>query len=293
MGAAMLPRRDTKVAPRRCGIGLRAGHLAEVLDTHPDIAWIEVHAENYLGGGRARRDLERLRETYPVSLHGVGLSLGGAERPDSTHLQRFRTLIECCDPLLVSEHLAWAGFGGTYLNDLLPLPYTSESLDLVARNVAIAQEVLQRALLIENPSAYLSYRESDIPEAEFLGMLARRTGCGLLCDVNNIHVSTANCGGSAYAWLDTLPAQAVGEIHLAGHAVNEAGGRSVLIDDHGAPVADAVWALYEHAAARFPQARPLVEWDSNLPPLQRLLAEAREADRRRAAILGHDRHAAA
>jgi len=298
MGAAMSSRHNLQTATPRCGIGLRAEHVAEVIGTppgiaRPDIAWVEVHAENYMGGGRARRDLLKVRETTPVSLHGVGLSLGGAARPDPAHLRRFKDLVDAIDPLMISEHLAWSVQGGLYLNDLLPLPYTREALDLVARNVAILQDSLKRPILIENPSAYLAFRESDIPEAEFLAMLARRTGCGLLCDVNNIHVSTANCGGSAYAWLDALPAQAVAEIHLAGHSVNPAEGVSVLIDDHASPVREAVWALYEHAVARFPQARALVEWDSNLPPLARLLAEAREADRRRDAVLGGAQHAAA
>jgi uncharacterized protein (UPF0276 family) len=296
MGDAMTAPRDNKTASPRCGIGLRAEHVAEVIATHPDIAWVEVHAENYMGGGRALRDLETVRARHAVSLHGVGLSLGGAARPAPEHLRRFRALAACIEPFLISEHLAWSTHGGVYFNDLLPLPYTRESLDIVARNVAIVQDVLQRRLLIENPSGYLAYRESEIPEAEFLGMLARRTGCGLLCDVNNIHVTTTNTaadGGNAYAWLDALPAQAVGEIHLAGHAVKLVEGCPLLIDDHAAPVAEAVWALYEHAAARFPQVPALVEWDSELPPLSRLIAEAQRADLRRDAALGSCRHVAA
>jgi hypothetical protein len=273
--------RHFETAFPRCGIGLRAGHVAEVIATRPDIAWLEVHAENYLGGGKALRDLERVRSDYPVSLHGVGLSLGGAGRPDRRHLQRLRALAVRIEPCAISEHLAWSSVGGVYLNDLLPLPYTRETLDSVARNVAITQDTLQRPILIENPSTYIAYKESTIPEPEFLGMLARRTGCGLLCDVNNIHVSCTNTGGNAYGWLDALPAQAVGEIHLAGHAVNEADGEVVLIDDHGSAVDDAVWTLYEHAAARFSEAPTLVEWDSNLPPLGVLLGEAAKADIRR------------
>lgn len=293
MGAAMTSPRDTSTAIPRCGIGLRAGHLGEVIDTLPDIAWIEVHAENYMCGGRAPRDLERLRARYPVSLHGVGLSLGGSERPDTNHLRRLAGLVARVEPFLVSEHLAWSGFGATYLNDLLPLPYTRAALDLIARNVAITQDYLRRQILIENPSAYLAFRDSEIPEAEFLVLLARRTGCGLLCDVNNIHVSAANTGGNPYDWLGALPAHAVGEIHLAGHAVNDADGKTVLIDDHGSPVAESVWALYAEAVTRFTQAPALIEWDSNLPPLAILLAEARQADRRRLAALGRTYHAAA
>jgi hypothetical protein len=293
MGADMTFPRDLQTAFPRCGIGLRAGHVAEVIATHPDIAWLEVHAENYMGGGKALRDLERVRRDHAVSLHGVGLSLGGAERPDPRHLGRLRDLADRIEPCLVSEHLAWASHGGVYFNDLLPLPYTRETLDIVARNVTIAQDALERRILIENPSAYLSYSGSTIPEAEFLAMLARRTGCGLLCDVNNVHVSCANTGGNAYGWLDAVPPQVVSEIHLAGHAIKDADGQIVLIDDHGSAVADTVWALYELAAARFPEAAALVEWDSNLPPLDVLLAEAAEADARHEAVRRSLHHAAA
>lgn len=285
--------RNLHTASPRCGIGLRAGHVAEVIATRPDIAWVEVHAENYMGGGRPLRDLEAVRDRYAVSLHGVGLSLGGADRPDARHLRRLCELAERIAPCCVSEHLAWSSHGGVYLNDLLPLPYTLKTLDLVARNVTIAQDALKRRVLIENPSAYLAFGGSTIPEAEFLGMLARRTGCGLLCDVNNVQVSCANTGGNAYAFLDALPPQAVAEIHLAGHAVNDADGQAVLIDDHGSAVADPVWAIYDHAAARFPGAAALVEWDSNLPPLATLLAEAAKADVRRENLKGRLCHAAA
>ena len=293
MGAVMnFPRHKQSAFPR-CGIGLRAEHVVKVIATRPDIAWVEVHAENYMGGGKAVRDLEKVRNDYAVSLHGVGLSLGGAARPESRHLQRLRDLVGRIEPCRISEHLAWSSFGGVYFNDLLPLPYTRETLDIVARNVAITQDFLQRRILIENPSAYLTYAGSAIPEPEFLALLARRTGCGLLCDVNNIHVSAANTGGNAYGWLDALPPQAVREIHLAGHAVNEADGETILIDDHGSAVDEAVWALYEHAAQRFPRAPALIEWDSNLPPLGVLLAEAAKADTRRNEAKGSYCHAAA
>ncbi len=285
--------RYKRPALSRCGIGLRAEHVAEVLATHPDIPWVEVHAENYMCGGKALRNLEKVRDLYPVSLHGVGLSLGGSERPEPTHLRRFRALVEHIEPVKVSEHLAWSSLRGVYFNDLLPLPYTRESLDSVARNVAIVQDTLRRPLLIENPSRYLAYHDSFIPEAEFLGMLARRTGCRLLCDVNNVQVTCANTGGNAFDWLDALPAQAVDEIHLAGHSAKRAAGWTVLIDDHASPVAEAVWSLYAHAVARFPRAAALVEWDSELPALQVLLAEAAEADRRRDAVLGSPCHVAA
>ena len=284
---------STAAPLRRCGLGLRTPHVAEVMATRPAVSWFEVHAENYMGGGKAVRDLERVRDSYAVSLHGVGLSLGGVERPDAKHLQRLRDLVGRIEPCMVSEHFAWSSFGGVYLNDLLPLPYTRESLDIVARNVTIVQDFLQRPILIENPSAYLALSASTIPEPEFLGLLARRSGCGLLCDVNNVHVTCANTAGNPYDWLDALPAQAVGEIHLAGHAVNHADGRVVLIDDHGSPVAESVWALYGHAVARFPQAPALLEWDNRLPALVTLLEEAAQADARRAAVLGRPCNAAA
>lgn len=277
----------------RCGIGLRAEHVVEVLATHPDIPWVEVHAENYMCGGKALRNLEKVRDLYPVSLHGVGLSLGGSERPDPAHLRRFRALVEHIEPVKVSEHLAWSSHGGVYFNDLLPLPYTRETLDSVARNVAIVQDMLRRPLLIENPSRYLAYGDSVVPEAEFLGMLARRTGCRLLCDVNNVQVTSVNTGDNPFVWLDALPPQAVDEIHLAGHSANQGEGRTILIDDHASPVAEVVWRLYAHAVTRFPRAAALVEWDSELPALQVLLAEAAEADRRREAALGGVCHVAA
>jgi uncharacterized protein (UPF0276 family) len=291
MGTAMSSLKDRLSNRVSCGIGLRADHVAEVMATRPAVAWFEVHAENYMGGGRAIARLERVRRDWPVSLHGVGLSLGGADRPDRRHLDRLKALARRIEPCLVSEHLAWSGYAGTYLNDLLPLPYTEQSLAAVARNVTDVQDALGRRILVENPSSYLRFASSAIPEAEFLSALAQRTGCGLLCDVNNVFVSCSNLGGDPVAWLDALPARHVGELHLAGHTVNDCGGPVVLIDDHGSPVAEPVWSLYEHAAARFPQAPALIEWDSRLPPLATLVAEAALADQRRTAMmrsLSHD-----
>jgi uncharacterized protein (UPF0276 family) len=239
-----------------------------------------------MAGGRLAAELERLRRDYPVSVHGVGLSLGSAGGLDRAHLERLARLVERVEPLLLSEHLSWSAADGAWLNDLLPLPLTREALDVFAGNLGRAQDRLKRRLLIENPSAYLRYAEADFNEPEFLAELVRRTGCGLLCDVNNVFVSCANLGGDPRDWLRHAPAAAVGEIHLAGHSAAE----RLLIDDHGSPVAPAVWALYEEAAARFPHAMTLVEWDSNLPDLEVLLAEAREADFRRARLDGgrHD-----
>jgi uncharacterized protein len=269
--------------PLGAGIGLRAPHVAPLEASRPTVGWLEVHAENYMGGGPAVRALERLRSDYPLSVHGVGLSLGTAEGVDGDHLERLARLVERLEPALVSEHLSWSVTGGAYLNHLLPLPYTEETLARVSTNIERVQARLGRTILVENPSGYLRFHEGTLGEAEFLAALARRTGCGLLCDVNNIHVTCANLGGDPDAYLAALPDAAVGEIHLAGHAINDADGREILIDDHGSPVAPAVWQLYERALARFGARPTLVEWDTDVPPLDILLAEAAEAARRLAA----------
>jgi uncharacterized protein (UPF0276 family) len=286
--------RVTGPGPRGSGIGLRSPHVDEILNARPDVSWLEVHAENYLGGGRAIRALERIRLDYPVSIHGVGLSLGSAEGLDGKHLERLAGLVERLQPALVSEHLSWSLTGGAYLNHLLPLPYTPEALALVSRHVDRVQQTLGRRLLVENPSSYLRFADSPIPEVEFLNTLARRTGCGLLCDVNNVYVSCRNLGGDAAAYLDAVDPAAVGEIHLAGHAVNDADGHTVLIDDHGSRVAEAVWSLYDHALARFGLVPTLVEWDTDVPSLAVLLEEAARAGAmlRAAEREGGDAHAA-
>jgi uncharacterized protein (UPF0276 family) len=262
----------------RAGIGLRTRHVADVIATRPPVGFLEVHSENYLGGGPAVRDLERIRRDYPLALHGVGLSLGTAEGLDARHLERLRRLVDRLEPALVSEHLSWSIGGGVYFNHLLPLPYTEESLAIVCVNVLRAQDRLGHRLLVENPSAYARFCDSPIPEPEFLAALARRTGCGVLCDVNNVHVTAHNLGLDPLAWLDALPAHCVGELHLAGHRANDADGRTVLIDDHGARVDRAVWALYAHALGRFGRQPTLVEWDSDVPALEVLVDEARAAD---------------
>jgi uncharacterized protein len=258
------------------GIGLRSPHVSEIAATRPELAFLEVHAENYMAETPALDRLLALRRDYPVSLHGVALSLGSAEGLDRRHLDRFKTLIDRIEPMLVSEHLAWSAIGGAYLNDLLPLPYTETSLDLFCRHVEEAQEALGRRLLIENPSAYLRYRHSTIPEAEFITEVSRRTGCGILCDVNNIHVSAWNFGFDPIAYLETLPIEAIGEIHLAGHHVAE--DVDILIDDHGSRVARPVWELHAAALRRFGPVPTLIEWDTNLPALEVLLDEAHHAE---------------
>jgi len=263
--------------PAQAGVGLRAPHVADILAQHPPLGWLEIHAENYMGGGPAMRALERVRTHYPLSVHGVGLSLGTAGSLDVSHLDRLARLVERCEPALVSEHLSWSVVDGAYLNHLLPLPLTEESLALTARHVDEVQARLRRRLLVENPSSYLRFTDSAMPEPVFLAELVRRTGCGLLLDVNNLYVSSENLAFDALAYLDALPLDAVGEIHLAGHTVNDADGQPILIDDHGARVANAVWRLYALALERVGPVATLIEWDSNLPALGVLLVEAAEA----------------
>ena len=267
----------TRTLPARAGIGLRAPHVAPILARRPRLGWVEVHAENYIGAAPALRDLLRVREDYAVSIHGVGLSLGTAGPLDGRHLKRLAELVERVEPAAISEHLSWSVVDGVYLNHLLPLPLTEEALGVVARHVDEVQTCLRRRILVENPSSYLRFTDSTIPEAAFLAELARRTGCGLLCDVNNIYVSSRNVGLDPIGYLEALPAAAVGEVHLAGHAVEDGGGVTVLIDDHGSRVANAVWRLYALALERFGPVPTLIEWDTNLPAFDVLLAEAAEA----------------
>ncbi len=250
------------------------------MEERPSVAWLEVHAENYLGGGTVRRCLDDIRGDYPVSLHGVGLSLSSAEGLDERHLQRIAGLAREVQPNLVSEHLSWSVVGGRYLADLLPLPLTEEALDVMCRHVMQIQERLGRRILIENPSTYVQFEHSSIPEWEFMEAVARRTGCGVLCDVNNIFVSASNHGWSAQAYLRGLPADAIEEIHLAGHATRVLDDGSVLrIDDHGSRVAPPVWDLYEQALRLYGPKPTLIEWDTDIPPLEVLMEEAAHAQR--------------
>ena len=269
-----------QAVPVRTGIGLRGLHVAEVIATRPAVPWLEVHPENYMGGGPAVRALQTIRQDYPLSFHAVGLSVGSSGGVDRRHLGRLKALVDRFEPALVSEHLAWSQTAGSYLNHLLPLPYTEESLAAVCCNVDEVQAALGRPVLVENPSGYLRFCASTIPEAQFLAELVRRTGCGLLCDVNNVYVTARNLGLDPVAYLDALPGGAVGELHLAGHSTNDADGRTLLIDDHGSPVAPAVWALYDHAIRRFGAVPTLVEWDTEIPALEVLLTEAQRADTR-------------
>ena len=279
--------------PAVAGIGLRGPHIAEILATRPAIGWFEVHPENYMGGGPALASLCAIRRNYPVSLHGVGLSLGSADGIDMHHLHRLKEIVDQIEPCLVSEHVAWSATGGAHLNDLLPLPYTEECLAVLCRNVSVMQERLGRTVLMENPSAYLRFRHSPIPEPEFLAELARRTGCGLLCDVNNIYVTCENFGLDAFAYLDALPSTAIGEIHVAGHHRAERGGRIVLIDEHGSRTIPPVWALYRHALTRFGRLPTLLEWDKQIPEFAVLLDEARIAETHARSLQKESGHARA
>jgi uncharacterized protein (UPF0276 family) len=274
--------------PAAAGIGLRFPHHELVVQGRPQVAWFEVHAENYFGGGAARRVLTSVRGDYPISLHGVGLSLGSAEDLDRRHLRRIAELVRSIEPGLVSEHLSWSVVGGQYLADLLPLPMTEEALDIVCRHVEQTQEALQRRILIENPSTYLQFRHSSIPEWEFIATVAQRTGCGILCDVNNIFVSASNHGWDAQRYLNALPPAAVGEIHLAGHAIQTLeNGRAVRIDDHGSSVCAEVWALYVQALRRFGPKPTLIEWDTDIPAFEVLVDEAAQAATLMRAVAGN------
>jgi uncharacterized protein len=264
--------------PAKAGIGLRFQHHQAVLDVRPDVAWMEVHTENYMAGGAPLRYLDAIRYDHPIALHGVGLSLGSAEGLDPAHIERIRLVAERIEPGLMSEHIAWSVVGGTYLADLLPLPMTEESLAVVCRHVDEVQTRLKRRILVENPSTYLRFRHSTIPEWEFMAAVAERSGCGILCDVNNIYVSAHNHGWNASAYLAGLPAAAIGEIHLAGHSVRPLpDGGTLCIDDHASRVIAEVWALYREALARFGPVPTLIEWDTDVPPLDVLLGEADHA----------------
>jgi uncharacterized protein (UPF0276 family) len=267
--------------PARAGVGLKAQHYEAVLATRPDVGFFEVHAENYMGaGGPPLQYLEAIRRDYPLSLHGVGLSLGAAGPLDEAHLARLKTLCERYGPGLVSEHLAWSSHGGTFLNDLLPLPYTRETLARVGEHVDQVQSALGRRILLENPSTYVAFEHTEMHEIDFLRAVAKSTGCGLLLDVNNLAVSAANHGFDAAAYLDAFPLGLVGEIHLAGHARDtDDSGAPLLIDSHDRAVDDRVWRLYAQVIARGGLKPTLIEWDNDVPAWRTLYAEALSAER--------------
>ncbi|MGY6126977.1 MNIO family bufferin maturase (plasmid) [Paraburkholderia strydomiana] len=264
------------------GASFKHEHLAAILEERPHDTFFEVHAENYMGaGGPAHRALENIRNRHPLSIHGVCVSLGGAQPLDADHLNRFRDVCNRYEPDLVSEHLAWSSHSGAFYNDLLPLPYTQDTLSHVCAHVEQVQDAIRRPLLLENPSTYVTFASSSMSEPEFLKAVTVRTGCGLLLDINNVFVSTTNHGYDAKTYLDEFPLNAVRQIHLAGHTrQQDTEAASLLIDSHDAPVSDAVWALYDEVTARVAQIPTLIEWDSALPEWKVLWAEVVKARQR-------------
>lgn len=279
----------TKLPPR-AGLGFKPQHFDAIFQDPRPPAFFEVHAENCMGaGGLPHAQLTALRRDFPVSIHGVGLSIGGAGPLDEAHLARLRRLCDRYQPESFSEHLAWSSHGAEYLNDLLPLAYTTEALDRICAHVSQVQDVLGRRMLLENPATYVLFEQSTLSETEFLGQIARRTGCGLLLDVNNVFVSCTNHRLDPRAYLAEFPMPAVAEIHLGGHEAEDLPSGPLLIDNHGAAVADPVWALYAEVVARIGAVPTLVEWDNDLPDWRVLAAEAARAD---AILTGVERDAA-
>ncbi len=273
--------RSRVLEPKSVGVGFKAEHFDAVMETRPDLGFFEVHAENYMGaGGPPHRRLAAISELYPLSVHGVGLSIGSPGPLDHAHLTRLAQVVERYQPALVSEHLAWSTHEGAFLNDLLPLPYTEETLARVSEHIDTVQSALGRTILLENPSTYVAFAETAFAETEFLAEIVRRTGCGLLLDVNNVFVSATNHGRDPFHYLADFPLRAVGEIHLAGYADDrDDAGLPLLIDAHDLPVRDAVWALYADAMRRMGPIPTLIEWDNDVPAWPALFAEARRAGR--------------
>lgn len=264
--------------PPAAGVGFKPAHFADLRGSDRRLGFIEVHAENYMGaGGLPHAQLTALRADYALSIHGVGLSIGGAGGLDAGHLRRLRALCDRYQPDSFSEHLAWSSHGAAYLNDLLPLPYTPETLALVVSHVGQVQEALGRRMLLENPSTYVQFDQSTIPEVDFLAEVAARSGCGLLLDVNNVFVSATNHGTDPLAYLARFPLDRVAEVHLGGHAEDMLPSGPLLIDAHGTPVADPVWALYGDLIARTGPVATLIEWDNDVPDWPVLAAEAARA----------------
>ncbi|MGD9946569.1 MAG: DUF692 domain-containing protein [Burkholderiaceae bacterium] len=267
--------------PTSAGIGLRLPHIEEAVATRPPVAWLEIHPENFIANPHATELLCHLARSFPISVHTVGLSVGSATGIDRHHLARVRALIDRIDPVLVSGHLAWSTHGSEYLNDLLPLPYDEETLRIVSTQLAEVQDQLGRPFLLENPSSYVGFAGSTMTEVQFLNELVDRAGCRLLCDVSNVYLSSHNMRYDAHAYLDGLPSNAIGELHLGGFTREEdesTPGADVLIDTHATRVADPAWELYAYAVQRFGLRPTLIEWDNEIPTLDTLVDEARRAD---------------
>ncbi|HEV1999393.1 MAG TPA: DUF692 domain-containing protein [Xanthobacteraceae bacterium] len=277
--------------PARAGVGFKAEHFRDIAAAEQPLGFFEVHAENYMGaGGPPHAKLAKLRQDYALSIHGVGLSIGSPRPLDREHLMRLKTLCDRYQPESFSEHLAWSSHGEVYYNDLLPLPYTEETLARVAEHIDEVQSALGRQMLLENPSTYVLFAESTIPEVEFLRAISQHTGCGLLLDVNNVFVSAKNHGTDALAYLECFPLEGVKEIHLGGHDEQaDDTGAPLLIDAHGSPVVEPVWALYRHVIERAGPVATLIEWDNDVPAWKTLLAEGGRAE----TVLARSTHAAA
>lgn len=262
--------------PPGAGVGLKPEHYHAILGGTPDVSFFEVHAENYMGaGGPPHRYLSEIRARHPLSIHGVGLSIGSPSGLDGDHLGRLKTLIERYEPALFSEHLAWSTHESAFFNDLLPVPYTKETLACVCRHIDEVQDTLGRQMLLENPSTYLAFEESSFSETDFIAEIAQRTGCGLLLDVNNVYVASINQGWDALGYVDAFPLDQVQEIHLAGHTrESDEDGQPLLIDTHDRHVDEIVWSLYAHAIERIGPIPTLIEWDADVPDWPALEAEA-------------------
>jgi uncharacterized protein (UPF0276 family) len=273
---------ESNTLPCVAGIGLRAPHYREILDTLPSLGWVEVHSENFFGGGAPLHTLRKVREHYPVSLHGIGMGLASTTPLDAGHLSALRRLCDDVQPAVVSEHLCWNASGGMVVNDLLPFPYTRKALTHVVSRIEQVQEKLGRQLLVENLSSYISFPHSDMTEGEFIAELTQRTGCGILFDIENLYVNMRNLGINAEAFIKSIPAKAVKEYHLAGYSVHD----GCLVDTHNCAIYPEVWDLYAYVLQHIGPRPTLIEWDADIPALQVLMDEAAKADKRMA-----DRHA--
>lgn len=276
--------------PSDCGLSLKAEHFFRILHNLPPVGWFEIHPENYMGdGGPMHRFLSAIRERYPLSMHGVGMSLGSADGISQEHLGKLKEVVSRYQPEQVSEHLAWSHWNGIFLNDLLPLPYTNESLAVVCTNIDRVQSFLNRRILVENPSTYIDFSRSDYSEPDFISLICQKTGCGALLDINNVFVSGQNNDFDPSGYLDQFPMKVVGEIHLAGHSVVDlTEDKKICVDDHGSPVIEEVWKLFDQVIARMQAAPPvLIEWDTNIPEFDTFLAEAEKARARTRQALQH------
>ncbi len=262
---------------REAGLGLRSPHYQDILDQSPDIGWIEVHPENYFGGGVHRHYLGKAREKYPLSLHAVGLSLGSDQPVNRDHMRQFKELINIFEPFQISDHASWSASGNAHLNDLLPLPYTKETVQRLSDNVERVQDYFGRTLLVENPSSYVSFTTDEMSEYEFMNQIAQKTGCHILLDINNIYVQSVNHNFDPYHYLDNIHVEPVKELHLAGHTEREFEDGKILVDTHNTPVQDEVWDLYVHAVRKFGAIPTLIEWDGDFPELSVIVDESDKA----------------